>query len=226
VRRYGVTCAFVAVLLAGTPPPPVLAQVPVLLVPGWFDTERDLAALRIRLLSAGWPVGGVAALTFERPTGSNQEHADEIATAVQALLESSGAPKIDVVAHSMGGLAVRAYLRGAGANTIRRVAFLGTPHHGTYSAYLAFGDGREEMIPGSEFLTALNAGPPVPEGVEAMTIRTPIDALVLPIESAMLDGVPNHQICCPTHAGLLRSLDVYRVVRLFLAEGNDPGAAP
>ena len=25
---------------------------------------------------------------------------------------------------------------------------------------------------------------------------------------------------------LLRSLDVYRIVRLFLAEGNDPGAAP
>jgi triacylglycerol lipase len=214
------------VLLAGALPPPVAAQVPVLLVPGWFDTERDLAALRIRLLSAGWPVGGVVALTFERPTGGNEEHAEEIANAVRSLRESSGAPKIDVVAHSMGGLAVRAYLRGAGANTVRRVAFLGTPHRGTYSAYLAFGDGRDEMIPGSDFLTSLNAGAPVPEGVEAMTVRTPIDALVLPIESAILDGVPNHQVCCPTHAGLLRSLDVYRIVRLFLAEGNDPDAAP
>ena len=225
MRCYGVTCAFVAVLLAGAPPVPVAAQTPVLLVPGWFDTERDLAALRIRLLSAGWPVGGVVALTFEKPTGSNEEHAEEISNAVLALRESSGAPKIDVVAHSMGGLAVRAYLRGAGANTVRRVAFLGTPHRGTYSAYLAFGDGREEMIPGSEFLTSQNAEAPVPEGVEAMTVRTPIDALVLPIESAMLDGVPNHQICCPTHAGLLRSLDVYRVVRFFLAEGNDSGGA-
>ncbi len=226
MRRHGVSCAIVGVLLAGALPPPVAAQVPVLLVPGWFDTERDLAALRIRLLSAGWPVGGVVALTFERPTGGNEEHAEEIANAVRSLRESSGAPKIDVVAHSMGGLAVRAYLRGAGANTVRRVAFLGTPHRGTYSAYLAFGDGRDEMIPGSDFLTSLNAGAPVPEGVEAMTVRTPIDALVLPIESAILDGVPNHQVCCPTHAGLLRSLDVYRIVRLFLAEGNDPDAAP
>jgi triacylglycerol esterase/lipase EstA (alpha/beta hydrolase family) len=225
VKRDGVIGAFIAVLLVGTPSPPVSGQVPVLLVPGWFDTERDLAALRIRLLSAGWPVDGVAALTFVKPTGSNEEHAEEIAWAVRTLRESTGAPKIDVVAHSMGGLAVRAYLRGVGSNTVRRVAFLGTPHRGTYSAYLAFGDGREEMIPGSEFLTSLNAEPSVPEGVEAMTIRTPIDALVLPVESAMLDGVPNHQICCPTHAGLLRSLDVYRVVRLFLAEGNDPGAA-
>ncbi len=226
MRRRGVVLALVAVLLAGTPTPPVAAQVPVLLVPGWFDTGRDLAALRIRLLSAGWPVGDVVALTFEKPTGSNEDHAGEIADAVRALRESSGAPKIDIVAHSMGGLAVRAYLRGAGANTVRRVAFLGTPHRGTYSAYLAFGDGREEMIPGSEFLTSLNAAAPVPEGVEAMTVRTPIDALVLPIESAMLDGVPNHQVCCPTHAGLLRSLDVYRIVRLFLTEGNDPGGAP
>ena len=200
---------------------PLSAQirVPVLLVPGWFDTERDLAALRIRLLSAGWPSGSVHALTFERPTGSNADHAEEIANAVAALRERTGEERIDIVAHSMGGLATRAYLREVGAATVRRVIFLGTPHRGTLSAYLAFGDGRDEMIPGSPFLTELNEGDPVPGGVEAMTIRTPIDALVLPNESATLPGVRNHQVCCPTHAGLLRSLEVFRVVRRFLAEG-------
>ena len=105
MRRYGVVCALITALLVGAASPPASAQVPVLLVPGWFDTERDLAALRIRLLSAGWPVESVVALTFVRPTGSNEEHAEEIAEAVRALRESTGAPKVDVVAHSMGGLA-------------------------------------------------------------------------------------------------------------------------
>ena len=224
-RRTSRRLAVLVAALAVAGPLPALAQTPtpVLLVPGWFDTERDLAALRIRLLSAGWPVEGVAALTFERPTGSNEEHAQEISRAVAELLDRSGAERIDIVAHSMGGLATREYLRVSEARAVRRVAFLGTPHRGTYSAYLAFGDGRDEMIPGSPFLTDLNAEDPVPEGVEAMTVRTPIDALVLPNESATLPGMPNHQVCCPTHAGLLRSLEVFRIVRRFLADGNDEG---
>lgn len=223
MRRFTALCAVVvACALAGVESLSAQTRVPVLLVPGWFDTERDLAALRIRLLSAGWPVEAVDALTFDKPTGSNEEHAEEISRAVEALRGRNGADRVDIVAHSMGGLATRVYLRVAGADRVRRVVFLGTPHRGTYSAYLAFGEGREEMIPGSPFLTSLNTDPPVPLGVEVMTVRTPIDALVLPNESATLPGTSNVQVCCPTHAGLLRSLDVFRVVRRFLAEGSGP----
>jgi triacylglycerol lipase len=227
VRRFTALCvAAVACAALGVDSLSAQAKVPVLLVPGWFDTERDLAALRIRLLSAGWPVAAVDALTFDRPTGSNGEHAEEISGAVEALRDRNGTDKVDIVAHSMGGLATRLYLRQTGADKVRRVVFLGTPHRGTYSAYLAFGEGREEMIPGSPFLTSLNADPPVPPGVEAMTVRTPIDALVLPNESATLPGTPNVQVCCPTHAGLLRSLEVFRIVRRFLADGPSPLGVP
>lgn len=224
MRPLAVACAAAMLLTSGEAEPhPAQTRVPVLLVPGWFDTERDLAALRIRLLSAGWSVEAVDALTFDEPTGSNEEHAEEISRAVEALRSRNGADRVDIVAHSMGGLATRSYLRVAGSGTVRRVVFLGTPHRGTYSAYLAFGDGREEMIPGSPFLSSLNAQDPVPPGVEALTVRTPIDALVLPNESATLPGTSDVQVCCPTHAGLLRSLEVFRVVRRFLAEGPEAG---
>ena len=190
-------------------------RVPVLLVPGWFETAEDLAGFRVRLRSAGWPAEAMAAVTFQDPTGGNGVHAREIARAVTLLRERTGAPRVDIVAHSMGGLATRLYLKEE-PGAVRRVVFLATPHRGTLSAYLAFGEGREEMLPGSPFLTALNDGPPVPEGVEAMTVRTIIDTHIVPGESATLPGVPDHVLCCVTHEGLTRDLAAFQVVRDFL----------
>lgn len=222
--RVALALAAWLVLAAGAPPgngepwSPVNA-VPVLLVPGWLDTERDLAALRIRLMSAGWEPERVASVTFADPTGSNREHARELDLAARDLLERTGAERLDLVAHSMGGLAARVWLREGGAERTRRVVFLGSPHRGTWSAYLAWGEGSEEMRPGSPFLDSLNAGSAIPEGVEALTVRTPLDTHILPPESATLPGVPDVEVCCPTHTGLLRDLEAFRVIRLFLDEG-------
>lgn len=189
-------------------------DVPLLLVPGWLDTARDLAAMRIRFQAAGW--SHVRTLSFEDPTGSNRDHALEIERAVTALLEESGADEVDIVAHSMGGLATRWYLMTRHPAPVRRAAFLGSPHQGTLAAHLAWGAGGDEMTPGSDFLEALNGAPPVPEGVEAITIRTPIDTRVVPGESAVLPGIADHSVCCPTHPGLIEDGEVFRIVLDFL----------
>ncbi len=200
-------------------------DIPVLLVPGWIDTERDLAALRIRLISAGWEPEAVRALTFRVPTGSNVDHALEIRAAVDSLLEVTGARYVDIVAHSMGGLATRVYL--AQTDRVRRAVFLGSPHHGTWAAYLAWGEGGEEMRPGSPFLERLNRRRDVFEAVEALTVRTPVDTRILPNESSVIEGVPDVTVCCPGHSGLLRDIEVFRIVRRFLADGvvEDGGGA-
>jgi len=194
------------------PPHPV---VPVLLVPGWFNTGESFEKLQARLRVAGWPPEWVAAITFEKPTGGNREHALEIATAVNELLARTGAPQVDVVAHSMGGLATRLYLR-EHPEQVRRAVFLATPHRGTYSAYLAFGEGRAEMLPGSALLDSLDVGPPVPAGVEALTVRTPVDTHVIPGVSATLPGVEDVVVCCPAHEWITRSAEAFRVVAEFL----------
>ncbi|MEQ1855051.1 MAG: alpha/beta fold hydrolase [Longimicrobiales bacterium] len=204
-------------------PPPARLDVPVVLVPGWFDTARDLAALKIRLLGAG--AAHVETLTFQEPTGSNREHAQEIDSLVSQVLRESGADQVDIVAHSMGGLATRWYLKTRPEAPVRRTVFIASPHHGTYTALVAWGEGRDEMMPDSEFLASLNSGAPLPEGIEAMTIRTPIDTHVLPGESATLPGVEDHTVCCPTHQGLLRSDDVFYLVIDFL-ERTGPPAEP
>lgn len=220
--------------------------VPVLLVPGWGDAAPELASLRARFIEAGWPPGRVAAVTFRDPVGSSRIHADEVADEVRALREASGSRFVDVVAHSMGGLAVRYFLRfgdpqaadGVDAGgvqgspgpvtsdsgprdrtPVRKVVFLGTPHRGTVAAFVAWGPGGDEMEPGSPFLDSLNAGPFVPPSMDALAVRTPVDLRVVPGESAMLPEAANTrnvELCCPTHAGLLDDAETFRVVLEFL----------
>ena len=88
------------------------------------------------------------------------------------------------------------------------------------AAHLAWGEGRDEMLPDSPFLDTLNRSLPVPEGVRAITVRTQIDTHVIPGESAALPGVPDHEVCCPTHAGLPDDPEVFGILLHFL-EGAD-----
>lgn len=198
------------------PDVPSVSTVPVVLVPGWLDTGRDLAALRIRLLASGWDADRVATVTFEDPVGSNRDHAEELADTVDRLIARTGASEVDIVAHSMGGLATRWYLRTSPEAPVRRVAFLGSPHRGTHAALLAWGGGRAEMMRDSPFLDTLNTDQPAPLQVEAITVRTPVDTHILPGVSATLPGVRDFEVCCPTHAGLLHDDEVFDIVRRFL----------
>ena len=211
--------------------------VPVLVVPGWGDNAPDVEPIRQRLIGAGWPESRVSTLSFKDPVGSNAEHAAEIETAVRVLQGLTGARRVDVVAHSMGGLAVRYYLKrtdldlGESADPeafpVRRVIFLGTPHRGTVAAVLAWGDGGREMVPGSDFLMRLNEAGPVPEGVDALALRTPVDLRVIPASSALLRGerVRNLELCCPTHTQLVDDEDTFQVILEFLLHGPDSVAA-
>lgn len=236
----GITLSFLpsvlalGVLLAGLPAAgqipyvePDPETVPVLLVPGWGDNAPDLERFVVRLIESGWPQSRVSALTFENPVGSNRDHAEEVARAVEMLRSLTGAERVDVVAHSMGGLALRYFLQfDEGNANVRRAVFLGTPHRGTVAAMLAWGDGGREMVPGSDFLNRLNDGVGLPEELEALAIRTPVDLRVIPGSSAMLPGARNLEICCPTHPGLVEDDDTIQAVIHFLQADSDQLRAP
>jgi triacylglycerol lipase len=196
---------------------------PVLLVPGWSDTARVLQPCRRFLVSEGWPAEHVDCLSFRDRFGSNVEHASEIADAALALRTRTAASRIAVVAHSMGGLALRQYLADGGDRVVDTAIFAGTPHHGTWVAWLAWGRGGAEMRPGSEFLAQLNALP-LPETVRAVCLRSPIDTRVVPGRSAVLDGVACHTVRTPTHPRMLRHGRTLRLVRDLLLEERERAA--
>jgi len=201
-------------------------KVPVLLVPGWRDVADELGPIQARLFEGGWPPEFVTGVTFIDPIGSNEENAVQIANAVDAIRARTGADRVDIVAHSMGGLAVREFLRSEGDDVaVRRVVFLGTPHRGTLTAALAWGDGGREMVPGSAFLERLNAVP-ASDSVEILAVRTPVDLNVIPSSSAMLPGARNVEICCPSHHGLLSDEQTLDHVLTFLLNGSDRLSVP
>ncbi len=180
----------------------------------------EMETMRRRFLADGWREAEVLALGFADSVGSNVEHANDVRHAVLALRARAGSHAVDIVAHSMGGLAVWSVLKAEGkAFPVRRVVLMASPLKGTLTAYLAWGKGGREMRPGSEFLRSLASGLRPQEWLEALTIRIPLDLHVLPGRAATLPGVPDRIVCCPTHEGLLNSRRVYRIARDFLLHG-------
>jgi len=209
---------------------PVTDRRPVLLVPGWMGRSLDMEALKERLVRDGWAEEDVFPLEFTDPVGSSLEHAAELDQAIQDALLETGADELDVVAHSMGGLALWVLLQRKGSQLpIDRAVFLATPFQGTVTAYLAWGSGGPEMVPGSDFLQGLHQGGLPQRWVNSMLIRTPLDLTVVPGVGVSPLGIGDEVICCPTHQGLLDHEETYLLIRDFLLKGSgmrrDPTAS-
>ncbi|SCL23823.1 lipase family alpha/beta hydrolase [Micromonospora inyonensis] len=154
---------------------------------------------------------------------------------VAQVRANTGAAKVDLVAHSEGGLVSRYYLKYlGGTGSVGRLSTLGSPHYGTYIAdiatFLGLGDcigivACQQMAIGSAFLNDLNAGDDTPGTVRYTTIRTLQDELVRPTQNATLaDGAVNAlvQTWCPVrivgHLGLVLDGTTYTMVQDALAD--------
>jgi pimeloyl-ACP methyl ester carboxylesterase len=190
----------------------------VLLVPGWSDRPRSFRHIRSFLVNAGFLPANIHTIDFRSRNGSNVEHAEELAQRI-AEIPSNGARDVDIIAHSMGGLAVRYLLahHPAAAHRIRRAISLGSPHRGTMMAWLGWGHGAHEMRPQSPFLRDLaNASF---NGAELISIRAiPIDLRILPGSNSVLEGARNYDILCLGHRDLLRRKRVLRRIVDLLRE--------
>jgi triacylglycerol lipase len=192
-------------------------RVPVLLVHGWNGGAREMVPLRRHLHARGWPQDAVRILQFRDIWGSNIEHAAEIAQAVSELGRLHEDGRVDVVSHSMGGLATRWFMaNGPSPTPVRRAIFIATPHAGTWLAWAAWGRGGSEMRPGCAFLRDLDRVG-IPEHVDTYTIRTLFDTRVWPVRNARLDGAADFHVRFATHPGLLRKRAVLRRVAECLA---------
>ncbi|MEI8104167.1 MAG: alpha/beta hydrolase, partial [Candidatus Moraniibacteriota bacterium] len=73
---------------------------------------------------------------------SNAYTAELLASRLSTIRTQTGLTKVDVVAHSMGGLVVRSYIEGNGYHDdIDQLITLGAPHHGSPEAYLRWEGG-------------------------------------------------------------------------------------
>ena len=177
---------------------------PVVLVPGYGGGVDGLDVLAQRLRATGRAV-----TVFRLPgdgTGDLRLQADALDLTVSALLRT-GAPSVDVVGYSAGGVVARLWVRDHdGAAKARRVVTLGAPQHGTSIASLAaaFLSGAcptacQQLEPGSSLLDALNSGDETPPGPDWVSVWSTGDDVVTPPDSASLEGATDLtvQSLCP-----------------------------
>jgi pimeloyl-ACP methyl ester carboxylesterase len=145
----------------------------------------------------------VATVNIEPVFGSIDRYAAEIDAAIERLRAATGAARVTLVCHSMGGIAARAYLRQHGDGAIDKVITLASPHHGTIFGVLGHGANAHQMARGSAYLTTLAGVETVELRHRFVCIATADDNLVVPRSSPLLPDAEYHMIDGVGHLALL-----------------------
>jgi triacylglycerol lipase len=217
LRRAFAFAALLASLPISAPAQSAPAHDPILFVHGWRGSADQWRPMMRRFTGDGWSAARLFAWTFQ-PGEPNARAAARLAGRVDQILAATGASRVDIVAHSMGSLSSRYYLRKLeSAGKVDAWVSLAGPNHGITLAGLCLAADCGEMRPGSPFLAALNAGDETPGAARYATWRSPCDEIVDPVETVVLEGAENHLTGCLSHLGILRDTAVYRGVRDFVA---------
>ena len=213
ITRSGPRMALFRVLMRDPAPAPAAA--PVLLLHGVLNNSGVWVGLREALVARG--IGPVYTLSCGPPLASIEDFADQVAAKVDAILRATGASRVAIVGHSMGGLVARAYLRRFGAARIALVMTLGTPHHGSVHAWLFPGICLGQLRPGNAWLAELNRHQGASPGARLVSVWSWHDSMVAPQTSSRLAGAENIELIGIGHNALLGDPGVYALVAAELA---------
>jgi triacylglycerol lipase len=193
-----------------------MAQDPILFVHGYVESASLWNTMIGRFEKDGYPKSYLSAYSYNT-SQSNKIDAEEVKSHVESLLKSTGASKVDIIAHSMGSLNSRWYIKFLGGESkVDDWVSLGGPNHGTETANFCFSTSCVEMRVGSKFLSELNAGDETPGTVNYGTWWSPCDEIINPDESVLLSGASNHKTACISHTALTTDETVYKEVREFV----------
>jgi pimeloyl-ACP methyl ester carboxylesterase len=165
---------------------------PVLLIHGWACNSGYWNTLSKTLERSNITHH---ALDLEPVLADIDSYTTMIHDAIETLCRESGHASIAIVAHSMGGLAARAYLRAYGCERVTQLITLGTPHHGTALANFGKGANSRQMhwrdnAP-SAWLCQLNEEEDPAVRARIVSIYSHHDNIIAPQTSSHLDGARN-----------------------------------
>ena len=209
---------------------------PVLYVHGFTSATNTFTVNALHLRSHGYWVWGYDYGMEERASlaaiipvlhgfGDINALVQELAGNVEKVKEATGSDKVDIVAHSQGGLLTKLYIAGGGAENVRRVVAIGANFHGT-----DLGGWAERVVP------FIRRRPGIAEAVASTS------ALQQLVNSPFFDTIrdipdtdprvvytsiytPADRVVTPNSASYLESVDGADVVNVNLEEAY-PGFAP
>lgn len=172
---------------------------PVLLIHGygcnsgyWHSMSRRLSAANITH----------HAVNLEPVLAGIDSYVPTIHHAIETLIAESRATHVIIVAHSMGGLASRAYLRDHGIERIAKVITLGTPHRGTGLANHGAGENSRQMRhsldanggSASDWILQLEKSENAALRARFVSIYSHHDNIIAPQISSHFDGATNIEL--------------------------------
>ena len=174
-----------AALRTGTPRGDRTHDTPVLLVHGYGHNRSGWFLLERTLRNAGFTsVHTMNYVAWGRE--GVPELAGRLARRVDEIRALTGAEKVHVVGHSMGGVLLRYYVQELGGDRyVDTAVTIASPHEGTVAALVGAGAGARDLRPGSRVMRRLAAGVRRTD-VRWVAFYSNLDVLIQPAPSAML----------------------------------------
>jgi pimeloyl-ACP methyl ester carboxylesterase len=162
---------------------------PVLLVHGIVDNRSIFALLARALRRRGF--GVVHAVNFSvltAFTGDIRVAARELGHHVERICASTGADRVHIVGHSLGGLMARYYVQRLGGDArVDTLVTLGTPHRGSLVAhFLPPTRVPQQLRPGSDLVRELDEPAPGCR-THVVAVWSKQDQLIIPQSAARLE---------------------------------------
>lgn len=197
------------------------AGLPVVLVHGYVHNRSAFLVMARALKRAGFEQ--VHGLNYNPLIADLPQIALGLASEVQRVRDRTGAERVALVGHSMGGIVARHYVQLLGGyDTVETVITLGAPHRGSVTSHLGLGPAAKQLRPGSAYLRRLEESAR-PSRVRWIAYYSDLDLLVVPAVSGKLShpalAATNVRVNDTGHLSLLLSSEVLTSVIAHLAGG-------
>jgi pimeloyl-ACP methyl ester carboxylesterase len=141
--------------------------------------------------------------------GSIDDYVDLLERAVKQVVDLTGQPAV-LVGHSMGGLAVRAWLALRSKDDkhleslqlVKRVITLGTPHQGTWFGAISHAVNGRQMALASQWLQNLEQKEQALAKIKYTCFYSNCDNIVFPVSSATLPQADNRMVTALGHVAM------------------------
>lgn len=159
-------------------------ETPIVQVHGYFHNRSGFFFMSRELRAQGFR--WIHGMNYNPLRSGVPELAEWFGKHVEDVMRISGAPRVHLVGHSLGGVIARWYIQELGGEKhVDTCVTIGTPHHGTVAAYLGIGPAARDMRPGSDVIERLERGF-AKSKVSYVNFYSDLDFLIIPAASALL----------------------------------------
>lgn len=204
------------------------AGTPIVLIHGIVDNHTIFALLRRHLVRRGFH--RISTFSYSPLTLDVRRTADRLGAEIEKLCERSGAERIHIVGHSLGGLIARYYAQRLGGDArVHTLVTLGTPHQGTHAARLLPWPLVKQLRPGSDLMAELDE--PAPDcRTRFVSFYSDVDQLMVPQRRARIAhpdlSARNVRINGVGHMSLPFDRRVVHQISTMLSHLEERGAEP